>query len=287
MKENFAEWIRTVIEDFNASSENSLMNPRNDPAWDKPLAGFANGNDPIWEEYKRDIGAFYWTPAEIFELTFPSVPVKQNDLTVVSWILPQTKQTKLDHRQEKHFPSERWARSRKYGEEYNVKLRLHLVKTLADKGHQALAPMLSPQWKMEASEHYGLASTWSERHAAYAAGLGTFGLCDGLITPLGKAMRCGSVIARIPIESTQRPYQDHHAYCLFYSKGICGKCIDRCPVGAISKEGHDKSKCQQYVDFETRKFINAHFGFDAYSCGLCQVGVPCESGIPIQEKSRL
>jgi epoxyqueuosine reductase QueG len=258
------------------------VNSQNDPAWDKPLVGFANGNDPIWEEFKRHIGDFFWTPSEIFAITFPSLPIKPGDLTIISWILPQTKQTKIDHRKENRLPSERWARSRKYGEEYNVRLRLHLVKTLADEGYEALAPMLSPKWEMEVSDKYGLASTWSERHAAYAAGLGTFGLCDGLITPLGKAVRCGSVIAHIPIQPSSRPYQDHHAYCLFYSKGICGKCIDRCPVGAITKDGHDKSKCQHYVDLETRQFINAHFGFDAYGCGLCQVGVPCESRIPIK-----
>ena len=66
---------------------------------------------------------------------------------------------------------------------------------------------------------YVFASLLSERHAAYAAGLGTFGLCDGLITPKGKAMRCGSVVARIQIAATPRPYEDHHAYCLFYAKG--------------------------------------------------------------------
>ena len=280
-----AAWIQDIIEKFHATGENSLMNSRNDPAWDKPLVGFANGSDSIWEEFKRHIGDFYWTPAEIFALTFPASPTKASDLTIISWILPQTKQTKLDHRKKHHLPSERWARSRKYGEEYNVKLRLHLIKTMADEGYKSLAPMLSPKWEMKVSEQFGLASTWSERHSAYAAGLGTFGLCDGLITPLGKAVRCGSVIACIPVVPSPRPYQDHHAYCLFYSKGICGKCIDRCPVGAITKQGHDKGKCQHYVDVETREFINAHFGFDAYGCGLCQVGVPCESRIPIKEKS--
>jgi epoxyqueuosine reductase QueG len=282
---NLAGWIKKIIEEFNATSENSLMNPQNEPAWDKPLVGFANGNDPLWDEYKKHIGDFYWTPPEIFALTFPSLSVKPDEITIISWILPQTKQTKLDHRKEKSLPSERWARSRKYGEDYNVKLRLYLVKTLTDGGFEVCAPILSPQWEMKVSERYGLASRWSERHAAYAAGLGTFGLCDGLITPLGKAIRCGSVIARIAIAPTQRPYQDHHAYCLFYSKGICGKCIDRCPVGAITKNGHDKSKCQQYVDVETRTFINTHFGFDAYGCGLCQVGVPCESKIPIKTEA--
>ncbi len=280
MKNNLAQWIREVIERFNATTENSLMNSQNEPAWNKPLVGFANGNDPLWDEYKSHIGDFYWTPLELFRLTFPSSSIKPEEITIISWILPQTKKTKLDHRKEDRLPSERWARSRKYGEEYNVKLRLHLVKKLSDAGFEACAPLLSPQWKMQTSERYGLSSTWSERHAAYAAGLGTFGLCDGLITPLGKAIRCGSVIARIDIKPTPRPYNDHHAYCLFYSQGTCGKCIDRCPVGAITKEGHDKSKCQRYVDVETRTFINSQFGFDAYGCGRCQVGVPCESRIP-------
>jgi hypothetical protein len=44
---------------------------------------------------------------------------------------------------------------------------------------------------------------------AYAAGLGTFGLCDGLITARGKAMRTGSVVARLEIDASPRPYDDH------------------------------------------------------------------------------
>jgi epoxyqueuosine reductase len=50
---------------------------------------------------------------------------------------------------------------------------------------------------------------------AYAAGLGTFGLCDGLITACGKAMRTGSVAARLEIDALSRPYDDHQAYCPF------------------------------------------------------------------------
>jgi len=53
------------------------------------------------------------------------------------------------------------------------------------------------------SEGYTFASTWSERHAAHTFGIGTFGLCDGLITSRGKAMRCGSLVANIQIPSTK------------------------------------------------------------------------------------
>jgi epoxyqueuosine reductase len=81
------------------------------------------------------------------------------------------------------------------------------------------------------------------------------------------------------IPSAPRPYTDHHAYCLFYAKGTCGDCIDQCPVDALSKAGHDKVTCRAHLD-RTKRYVVEHYGFDGYGCGLCQVGVPCESGIP-------
>ena len=126
-------------------------------------------------------------------------------------------------------------------------------------GCEAVAPTNHPSWERKVSERYGFASVWSERHAAYVAGLGTFGLCDGLITPAGKAMRCGSVVARIQIPPTERPYTDHHAYCLHFSHGTCGKCIERCPAGAITRAGHDKKKCLDYEDNFTTPYVQSRF----------------------------
>ncbi|MDI3499784.1 MAG: epoxyqueuosine reductase, partial [Synergistaceae bacterium] len=108
-------------------------------------------------------------------------------------------------------------------------------------------------------------------------------LCDGLITPLGKAMRVGSVVALMDLPPTPRPYSDHRQYCLFFSDGTCGKCIGRCPVGAITKEGHDKEKCYQHVHVTAAAYAKAKFGIDGLGCGLCQTGVPCESRIPTAE----
>jgi epoxyqueuosine reductase QueG len=280
-----ALWVKEFIERFVASKENSLKNENNDPAWGKPLIGFSRGDDPIYAEMKEDIGPFFLTPHEIFTKTFPSITVRPDELTVISWILPQAEPTKRDHRKETTYPSERWARARKYGEEFNAKLRKQLVEMLTEAGYEAVAPIDSPFWTQKMSERYGLSSTWSERHAAFASGLGTFGLCDGLITPVGKAMRCGSVVAHIQIPPSQRPYKDHQDYCLFFSKGTCGKCVDRCPVGAISREkGHDKEKCRAYVSGLTKDYVLSHFGFESYACGFCQVGVPCESRIPVKSK---
>ena len=273
------DFIEKTIKDFMDSPENSMGKWENEPAWAEPLVGYSSGTDELYSFYKKDIGSFYLSPLEFISHKYPSKSFEPENLTVISWILPQTEATKTDHRKETHFPSERWGRSRIFGEQVNVKLRKHLVEKLEDEGINAVAPMVSPLWKGMRSEKYSFASTWSERHAAYAAGLGTFGLSDGLITPKGKAMRCGSVVAHVRIEPSIRPYSDHNAYCLFYVNGSCGACIQRCPIGAITEEGHNKDLCSKYVKV-TRQYVTRHYGFEGYGCGFCQTGVPCESGIP-------
>jgi epoxyqueuosine reductase QueG len=278
---DWGKMVETCIRDFiDGSPENSLRNRENEKAWTDFLLGFSRGDDPLYEEFKDHIGPFYWTPLEIFNITFPDIEITPDQLTVISWILPQTEKTRFDNRKETRYPSERWARVYAFGEAFNRHLRQHVVDTIQGWGYEAVAPMLSPLWKQMSSERYGLASTWSERHAAHASGLGTFSLSDGLITPKGKAMRCGSAVARIKIEPTPRPYSDHHAYCLFFSKGICDKCISRCPAGAITERGHDKGKCDRYISGITAKYVQSHFGITALPCGLCQTDIPCESKIP-------
>ncbi len=280
---DLAAWVEGIIREFvNNSPANTLKNPTNDKAWADPLVGFSRGDDPLYEAYKEYVGPFHWTPREVFSLAFPQTQVSADQLTVICWILPQTDQVKADLRKETTYPSESWVRARIFGEQANVALRKDVVATLDAAGVEAVAPMLLSQWMTQRSERFGFASTWSERHAAHASGLGTFGLTDGLITPRGQAMRCGSVIAHLPIPPTPRPYTDHHAYCLFYARGTCGKCIQRCPVDAVTPSGHDKVKCRAYLDM-TKTYVPAHYGFAGYGCGLCQTGVPCESRIPVAE----
>lgn len=256
-----------------------MKNAANEPAWAEPLIGYSNGADPLYDFYKHDIGDFYVKPIDFMKHAYLNLDLKPERLTAISWILPQTEVTKRDHRRETSWPSERWARSRIFGEEVNDQLRRHLVKALISVGVEAVAPILSPLWRRTTSEKYGFASTWSERHTAYTAGLGTFGLSDGLITQKGKAHRAGSVVANVKIPPSTRPYSNHHAYCLFYVRGSCGTCIKRCPAEAISEKGHDKKKCSLYVN-RTHAYVETRYGFKGYGCGLCQVGVPCESSIP-------
>ena len=284
---DLGKWVEGIIKDFiNHSPENTVKNPTNDKAWDDPLVGFSRGDDPLYQAYKEEyIGPFHWTPLELFKMAFPQMKVGADELTVISYILPQMNKAKTDMRKEWVFPSESWTRARIFGEEVNEKLRKHVVDSVLAAGAEAVAPVLFPEWGRRLSARFGFASTWSERHAAHAAGLGTFGLCDGLITPRGKAMRCGSVVARIQIPPTPRPYKDHRAYCLFFSQGTCGKCIDKCPVGAVTKAGHDKLKCKSFLDM-SQNYVLSHHGFEGYGCGFCQVGIPCESKIPLVEEGK-
>ena len=276
------DWIRGLMRDFIATSDqNTMRNQPEQPAWEDVLVGFASGADHIWQQYKEYVGPFHWTPWEVFAQHCPEEPAGAEELTVIAWVLPQRAAVRKANRRAKKYPSEEWARIRVFGEEFNVALRRHVVDSLKQAGHAAIAPMLTPNWAIVKSERFSYASCWSERHAAHAAGLGTFGLCDGLITAKGKAMRVGSVVAKISIKPTPRLYSDHRAYCLFFANGTCGKCIDRCPAGAITKTGHDKEKCRQHLA-RSREYVKKTYKFEGYGCGLCQVGVPCEAGIPVK-----
>ncbi len=276
-----SEWIEKKIVDFVENSpENSLKSDKAEPAWGTPLVAFARGDDALFSELKKDIGSFHWTPPELFGLAYPELTIDADELAVISWILPQTRSTRKLHRHEISHPSEAWSRSRLYGEQFNELLRSRVVDWLREANIPAVAPLQLPQWQWQESKRYGFASNWSERHAAYTAGLGTFGLSDGLITPVGKAMRCGSVVAHLPVAPALRPYTEYNAYCLFYSMGTCGKCIERCPAGAINHSGHDKKRCAAYIGEVTSPYVEKSLGEPVSSCGLCQVGIPCEASIP-------
>lgn len=171
----------------------------------------------------------------------------QNRLSVICWILTKTEKTKQDNRIEDKLPSESWARAKYYGEIFNNSLRNHIVEVLRMKGFFAVAPVLSGHWRWGEDSIHGYTSNWSERHTAYVCGLGTFGLCEGLITPFGKAVRIGSLVTNANLIPTERKYDNYRDYCLYFKTGKCLKCVKRCPAGAITPKGHDKRLCRNYI----------------------------------------
>jgi len=264
-----------------ASPENELHKKVPEKAWGEPIIGFAKGDDPIFDQLKDHIGDFYWTPPEAYKLAFPKDDVKTKNLTVISCIFPQTKKTKEAHGLVAEFPAENWVRSRYYWDAFAKDVAEQFIASLEKQGIKAVAPVMIPQWSRVHSEKHNYSSKWSERHTGYACGLGTFGYSEGLITSVGKAIRALSFIVNIPLAPTVREYQAYNEYCLYYAKGICKKCIQRCPSGALTDKGHDKDKCDAYAEnlnSETLRLYNT----PNLSCGFCQTNVPCQSQIPLK-----
>jgi epoxyqueuosine reductase len=263
---------------------NRLKDIDGSPIFEEPLVGFADGDDPLFDLYKKVVGEFHLTPREALAKQVKeqtgSEPPEFEQVGVVSWVLPIASRTRKDNREMSDGPSLRWNHTRFQGEDFNDNLRRHLVSLLEGMGYRAVAPMLASFFNVFDLPN-GRASNWSERHVAYAAGHGTFSLSDGLITARGMAHRCGSVVVNTAFEPSSREYSHHLEYCLGANGGSCLICARRCPAGAIGPNGHNKLLCREWI-YETQAdwvkkpgYIGSYGG-----CGLCQTGVPCESGIP-------
>ena len=276
------EAIEETIKDFVATSPLNLMpSTREWAIFGEPLVRFAAGDDPLYTRYKEIISEEHLTPQEAVAQSGASVPEK---LSVISYILPIMEPTRLANRKETKVPARRWSHQRYYGEQFNDALRRHIVDVLTEAGYLAVAPVLQPYFRIHANEKVGLFSVWSERHTAFAAGHGSFGLSDGFITPKGIAHRCGSIVTDLPLAASGRDSDDHQANCVYYADGTCKACAVRCPGGAITSEGHDKNACMAYL--RVIGYLPTPKQYDdettVYGCGLCQTKVPCEYRIPLK-----
>ncbi|HEY6009112.1 MAG TPA: epoxyqueuosine reductase [Geobacteraceae bacterium] len=247
------------------------------PYFDEPLVGFAAADDPLFADYKTVIGPFHQTPEEVLaSVAGPGVRAA----TVISWVLPINLTTRESNRGQRLHPSREWAWTRSGGERCNTALRRHLVDFLEARGHRTVAPQLAPGWRTIENPAVGIASTWSERHAAHAAGLGTFSLNGALITLRGMAHRCGSVVTDLELPPTPRPYASRGEWCLYLADGSCGVCVERCPVGALRHDGRDKFLCRGHVYGSVPAAVGELYGVTDTGCGLCQTRVPCEGRVP-------
>lgn len=287
---NPAGYISSFIRDYIATSlNNRFLSFPDEPIWEEPLIGIASGSDPLFHDYKKIIGEYHLTPREIIDwyidTTARGNKSKINAVSVISFVLPAALKTRESNRRETAICSIRWNHTRFEGQETVARLSRRLVALIEDMGHIAVAPELSKAWEI-VNTPSGLSSKWSQRHVAYAAGLGTFSLNDGFITPKGMAIRIGSVVCDLNLPVTPRQNANHYENCLFLSKGTCKKCISRCPSGAISEKGHDKIKCGAYLNkmreiaLSQGRSIEGYIGKAYLGCGFCQTGVPCEDKIP-------
>jgi len=118
-------------------------------------------------------------------------------------------------------------------------------------------------------------SRWSQRHVAYLAGHGTFGLNNMLISDAGSVGRYFSVVTALDVE-TDVPLTTER--CLWKRNGSCGLCIKRCEVGALTEAGFDRFRCLEQCLVNMARYPGADV------CGKCTVELPCSYEIPKQVK---
>ncbi|NMA00180.1 MAG: epoxyqueuosine reductase [Clostridiaceae bacterium] len=240
--------------------------------FDEPLIGFASATDELFEAFKRTdiVGPWFLSPRE----WLPEAK------TVISLFFPYTEAVKSANRKATMHPAPEWLHGRIEGQAYLLIFIERLRKWFEDNDFKTCVPITDQRFEVVVPgnnfKQYScvtadtFSSNWSERHVAYIAGLGTFGLSKGLITKKGMAGRFISIIISKELPADRRHYTGIYDYC-----NRCGVCVKRCPAQAISlAKGKDHNLCGSWLSKMGSLFK------PRYGCGLCQTGVPCESAIP-------
>ena len=276
-KKEIVEEITRIFHDTPGNTliketEDGIMTTQ-DAIYDEPIVGFGAAKDPLFEEYKKDgvIGPWFDTPEEWL----------QEAKTVISIFFPFSKVVRESNRKADNIPSIEWLQGRIEGQAFIAAFTKNFEAWIHSVDIQTICPSISPEFLAykggDVSEKYPeykgqkvYGSNWSERHAAFVCGLGTFGLSKGLITKKGIAGRFTSAITSFDVEADERPYTDIYEYCT-----RCGACIRRCPANAITMEhGKEHLPCQQFLGYTIATYP------PRYGCGKCQTAVPCEDRIP-------
>jgi epoxyqueuosine reductase QueG len=257
LREYLADVVRT-------DPRNRLPEGENFPIFDEPVLGIASAEDPIFAQLQEPgvVGPIhrppgYWLPGA---------------RSVISFFAPFSKEVKASYKKGQRLPSLEWVSSRLNGEVFINVMRRALLRRLQKQGAAAVVPNLDPRYTTR-----DWLPMWSERHVAFIAGIGTFGLHAGLLTEKGAAGRIGSVVTDVGLEPSSRPYASPYDYCLWFTEKRCGLCIKSCPVQAISQEGKDHRIC---ITNGNNYIRPAYKEWGYHSCGHCQNNLPCSNGIP-------
>lgn len=233
--------------------------------FDAPLFAFGSPNDEIYQQFKSPeiIGDHFILPKEWLK----------NAMTVISIFLPYSREIREANAIDFNWPADLWLHGRYEGQLFIKEFVIHLKSLIDKSGALSVIPSLDVQYQTgdtrsgAGAVSDSFTSNWSERHVAYACGMGTFGMSKGLITTKGTSGRFCSIITEVDLPKDERKYSDYLEFC-----NSCGKCISNCPVRAISYEYKNDALCSDFLNEVYKKHE------PRYGCGKCQVGTPCESG---------
>ena len=213
----------------------------------EPVIGFADAASPVIRRLKTSVAEDHLMPEDVL----PEATI------IISYFLPFTKAAGMSNH-DGDFPSQQWADFYNTTNALIAEINEALVDTLQAEGIPAAVPA-------GGFDTDRLLSRWSQRHIAEAAGLGTFGLNNMLITKAGSMGRFGSVVTALD-EPADSPLTEE--LCTAKTGRKCTVCVKRCPTGALRTDGFDRNIC-----YTICRKAEEELGADV--CGKCAVSIPC------------
>ncbi|MDR2869988.1 MAG: hypothetical protein LBV04_06030 [Deferribacteraceae bacterium] len=241
MRQGIEQALVSFIDDY--CHNNNVAN-----MWQQPLVRYASVDNPIIRQLKTLVHPEHRMPEDF-------LPAAKS---IISYYLP-FKENIGKSNIGGELASPEWAKAYATTNKMAAQLNLQLVDYI--KAHGFDAASSGNPGRIAKDIHF---SNWSQRHVAYAAGHGSFGLNNMLITERGCCGRFFSVITSLPFADEE--YQGER--CLYKSKGACKLCMAACPVGALTTEGFDRLKCSIMGDKSA-----AIYNGDTI-CGKCVAGMP-------------
>ena len=227
--------------------------------WKKPIVRFADAAHPGFLQLQQIVDPEHRIPEDY-------LPGAQN---VLSWFLPFLPEVGRSNL-EGNLSSPQWADAYLVTNEMAARINEQLVQYIQkEMGAAAAVPSDAGMISTDNPR-----SRWSQRHVAYLAGHGTFGMNNMLISDAGAVGRYYSVVTTLDAEPDQPVAEER---CLRKKNGSCGLCIRRCEAGALTEAGFDRFKCLSQCLENMQKYPGADV------CGKCTVELPCSYGIPGQE----
>lgn len=150
------EYVENWLRDYMSDPEKNTMKVLPGPAFDLPSVGFSRADDPLYSFYQQHIDpAFYRRPEQWLESIYGHSfdPAR---VSVISWVLPQTADTRAKSRASTDCPTMEWQMARVHGEECNRNMDKALEEHFVSLGYEAVAPMCSPEFSWGKSEQFTL-----------------------------------------------------------------------------------------------------------------------------------
>ncbi len=221
--------------------------------WRESLVGFLPANHPGIEGLKELVVSNHYQPEDFLE----------GAKSVVCFFLPfKAWVAKTNIKEE--AASKTWADAYMTTNRLAIELGEDLLEFFKERGYRAAYPYEATIFPKENPR-----SRWSQRHLAYYAGLGSFGINNLLISSKGSLGRYFSIITDMEVEGAELSAE----HCLYKQDGSCTICVDACSFGALNLEGFDRHRCLEQLGIN-EKLVGAGV------CGKCAVGLPCSFGIP-------